>query len=579
MNPRPDSPGPTESERSEPRLLAHWVVPGLILTAGMVVAVAVASFGNAPASDTVVLVATALGGAAVAVAVVLLITASRPRTTVGTQAAAVALASVSATIVGVLAGARAMFISSHDLTALGVIVATATGAGLTVAWRLGTKVDNDVHRLTRLSERLAAGESAEVPAMRIRELDRLGGDLVSMADRLAEAHDRELALERSRSELVAWISHDLRSPLAAIRAMAEAIEDGVVSDPAEVHRYLHSIGEETERLAALVDDLFELSKVASGLVEFRSSRVSVGEILRCRPTASPWSPKPTGRAAVAADGAHRFPGGAVRIAGRDRAGAAEPARQRDPSHPEGGVVSIEVSEVANAVEVSVIDQCGGIPAPDLERVFDVAFRGDNARRPRWRGRRTRPRRRAGADRGAGRINCGVQPCGRLLFLGAAPHCRSSLGRGRPIGRTSVSRRLVRHEQSAHVTDRSDRAPDGAGDLGGPDPGPVVDDDLGDPPSLTRGRQHHLQWPAGSTVTETEGPELVGPRTRIGPRSDSSTPVRRRSSAAMKRFARRAWAGQAPRSALGLRGRDPPNRRSRDRPPWGVGGDRSWHRRP
>ena len=120
-----------------------------------------------------------------------------------------------------------MFISSHDLTALGVIVATATGAGLTVAWRLGTKVDNDVHRLTRLSERLAAGESAEVPAMRIRELDRLGGDLVSMADRLAEAHDRELALERSRSELVAWISHDLRSPLAAIRAMAEAIEDGV----------------------------------------------------------------------------------------------------------------------------------------------------------------------------------------------------------------------------------------------------------------------------------------------------------------------------------------------------------------
>ena len=381
MNPRPDSPGPTESDRSEPRLLAHWVIPGLILTAGMVVAVAVASFGNAPASDTVVLVATALGGAAVAVAVVLLITASRPRTTVGTQAAAVALASVSATIVGVLAGARAMFISSHDLTALGVIVATATGAGLTVAWRLGTKVDDDVHRLTRLSERLAAGESAEVPALRIRELDRLGGDLVSMADRLAEAHDRELALERSRSELVAWISHDLRSPLAAIRAMAEAIEDGVVSDPAEVHRYLHSIGEETERLAALVDDLFELSKVASGLVEFRSSRVSVGEILRV---------SAHGVALVAeADGVelqlppteHTDSMGELFVSQAETVRVLRNLLDNAIRHtPEGGVVSIEVSEVANAVEVSVIDQCGGIPAPDLERVFDVAFRGDNARR-------------------------------------------------------------------------------------------------------------------------------------------------------------------------------------------------------
>ncbi len=370
--------GRTRPPRSA--FVRHWVVPVLILGAGIAVAVAVATVGGAPASDTLGLVATALGGAAVVVAIAVALGASRRTTSVGVQAAAVALASVSATIVGVLAGARAMFISSHDLTALGVIVATATGAGLTVAWRLGTRVDDDVRRLTGLSERLADGEQAEVPPMRTAEFGHLGTDLVSMADRLAEAHERELALERSRRELVAWISHDLRSPLAGIRAMAEAIEDGVVDDRDEVERYLRSIGEETERLAALVDDLFELSRVSSGLVEFRCSRVGVGELLRA---------SVQGVAPVAeAEGVDlRLPPDALTDA-LDDLHVSQPETVRVLRNlldnairhtPSGGVVSIEVSASPSALDVSVIDQCGGIPVPDLERVFDVAFRGDNAR--------------------------------------------------------------------------------------------------------------------------------------------------------------------------------------------------------
>ena len=71
-------------------------------------------------------------------------------------------------------------------------------------------------------------------------------------------------IEASRRELVAWVSHDLRTPLAGMRAMAEALEDGVVTDPATVADYHRRIRVETDRMAQLVDDLFELSRINAG---------------------------------------------------------------------------------------------------------------------------------------------------------------------------------------------------------------------------------------------------------------------------------------------------------------------------
>ena len=85
-----------------------------------------------------------------------------------------------------------------------------------------------------------------------------------MQQRLAESRTRERALESSRRDLVAWVSHDLRTPLAGLRAMAEALEDGVVDDEAGRARYHRQIRVESDRLAAMVDDLFELSRIQSG---------------------------------------------------------------------------------------------------------------------------------------------------------------------------------------------------------------------------------------------------------------------------------------------------------------------------
>ena len=96
------------------------------------------------------------------------------------------------------------------------------------------------------------------------ELAALHDDLTSVADRLAAARQRERLLDASRRELVAWVSHDLRSPVASIRAMAEALEDGIVDDQADIDRYHEAIRREAVRLGLLVDDLFELSRISSG---------------------------------------------------------------------------------------------------------------------------------------------------------------------------------------------------------------------------------------------------------------------------------------------------------------------------
>ncbi len=95
------------------------------------------------------------------------------------------------------------------------------------------------------------------------------GALDAVSVRLEEAQARERGLEKSRRELVAGVSHDLRTPLAAVRAMAEALEDGLVADNHEVVRYVERIRREVDRISELVDDLFELSRIEAGALELQ----------------------------------------------------------------------------------------------------------------------------------------------------------------------------------------------------------------------------------------------------------------------------------------------------------------------
>src|SRR5438309_1414934 len=120
------------------------------------------------------------------------------------------------------------------------------------------------------ARRLAGGDlSARVQSGSADEIGQLAAAFDDMAERLEQSFGRERALEAGRRELISAVSHDLRTPLATTRAMVEALADKVVTEPADVQRYLELILKETQHLGRLIDDLFELSQIDSGALRLR----------------------------------------------------------------------------------------------------------------------------------------------------------------------------------------------------------------------------------------------------------------------------------------------------------------------
>lgn len=192
-----------------------------------------------------------------------------------------------------------------------------------------------------------------------------------------QARERERAAEAARRELVAWISHDLRTPLAGIRAMAEALADGLVG-PGEVHSYAGRISNESTRLSGMVDDLFELSKITAGALRLTLSAVPLRDVVSDSVAAAlPVARRK--RVRVYAD-VRAWPvvlGSDPELARIVRNLLSNAIRHTPPD----GSVMVGLGVIGDEALLHVDDACGGIPEHELSRVFDVAFRGTAARMP------------------------------------------------------------------------------------------------------------------------------------------------------------------------------------------------------
>lgn len=193
-----------------------------------------------------------------------------------------------------------------------------------------------------------------------------------------EARERERAAEASRRELVAWISHDLRTPLAGIRAMTEALADGVVSAPAEVGGYARRIDAETRRLSGMVDDLFELSRITAGALQLTMSEVPLQDIVADALVAQvPVAQRKRVKVLANADSWPIVIGSDPELARIVRNLVSNAIRHTPPD----GTVAVQIGVDQGQAVLAVDDGCGGIPENELSRVFEVAFRGTSARTP------------------------------------------------------------------------------------------------------------------------------------------------------------------------------------------------------
>jgi signal transduction histidine kinase len=280
---------------------------------------------------------------------------------------ALALIAVGLPLAAVLASGVLMFDSGHDLTVLAAASASATAA-LVGALLVARSVAGPVARVRRASEELAGGDlSVRAPETGPAELSDLGASFNRMAGELERLFD-------ARRELVAHASHDLRTPLASLQAMLEAVEDGLA--PAE--QYLPAMGEQVRHLGRLVDDLFELARIDAGqlTLELRDVRLD-GLVASCV------------RGVTASAEAR-----GVRV--ESRIDAAAPPARCAPEHvervllnllanalrhtPGDGAVAVLLEAEGDGVRLSVEDTGDGIAPDQLERAFERFWRADSARR-------------------------------------------------------------------------------------------------------------------------------------------------------------------------------------------------------
>ncbi len=283
--------------------------------------------------------------------------------------------SVLTVVAGMIGTARAMFLSAHDFGVVLLVCIPSAVVAILLGLLLAREVVDEARDVQEAARAMAEGEPPSPPPLSTTELAAVSRELEETSKRWAESREREAALEAARHELVAWISHDLRSPLAGVRAMAEALEDDVAQDPARYHRQIRS---EVDRLSAMVSDLLQLSRLHAGTRLTSREPVVIGDVLSDALASADAVAQTRG---VTLSGA--APDGLVLYADpRDVARVLDNLVGNAIRHTRaGGSVEVQVRRIGSEVVISVQDECGGMADADLDRVFEVGWRGTHARTP------------------------------------------------------------------------------------------------------------------------------------------------------------------------------------------------------
>jgi signal transduction histidine kinase len=338
---------------------------GLVIAVGAAVAfvVVAASLGLKPAAETALMLA-AFGAAGLAGAELIVSNRARfgplPR-----QMVAMLGVAFGQMIAIVVAFALLMFVSAEDAVLIMLAVAFSAAIGIRASQLMLADVLSDVGEVRDALIAVGAGDRDLRVSNGAR--DEIG-ELAEAADAMIRRLD---AAERARRDLVAAVSHDLRTPVTSLRVLTEAIEDDVV-DEGDRRRYLSSMRTHVSALGALIDDLFELSRLEAGDIEWSVSQVELSELvsetvdaMRVQADAA--------RVNVVAD----VPGDLAPATGNPEKlqrvlfNLIQNAIRHTPAD---GSIAVRAEALGNRVEVEVEDNGVGIPPEERAHVFEPSYR-------------------------------------------------------------------------------------------------------------------------------------------------------------------------------------------------------------
>jgi signal transduction histidine kinase len=279
--------------------------------------------------------------------------------------------------------AQLMFASEHDLMLAIVLLVFAGGIAMILGYFLSSTVTERIHLLKGAAERLAKGDlQTRVPVDGRDEVAALSATFNQMAEQLQAADKKQRELEDLRRDLIAWVSHDLQTPLTSMRAILEALTDGVVEEPEMVKRYLLTAQRDVMSLSALIDDLFQMSQLDTGGFPLHRAPSSLRDLVS--DTLESFS-QLARQHEITLEGHVESDVDPVymdtQAIGRVLNNLISNALRHTPGN---GRISVWVRRGASGVEVTVSDTGEGIRDQDIPHIFERFYRGD-ASRSRQRG--------------------------------------------------------------------------------------------------------------------------------------------------------------------------------------------------
>lgn len=272
-----------------------------------------------------------------------------------------------------LVGAWSMFISTHDTQFVIILTALATVLAVGLVQLLGSPLLRDLTRISEAAERVGDGDlTARTDLARPDELGELGSAFDSMADRIEKTAAERDRVEQERRFVISSLSHDARTPLTAMRAAVEALQDGMAADP---ERYLASIEHDLRSIEAIVENLFVLAKLESQQLQPHIESIDLAAVASAAANAiDPLAQKHDVSLRVMAAGPVRAQGARIeteRMIGNLLANAIR------HSPPDGEVI---IETTGNPLPtLSVCDEGPGFEADFVDLVFEQFVRVDPAR--------------------------------------------------------------------------------------------------------------------------------------------------------------------------------------------------------
>jgi len=268
---------------------------------------------------------------------------------------------------------QVMFLSGHDAILAGLAAIYSALLGLWAGRLLSHRVIDDIDALRAGLAAVGSGErEVDLHVGGLDELAQVAAEVEAMVGRLAAAEERREESEGARRSLIAAVSHDLRTPVTALRLLAEAVDDEI-GDPDTSREYVRRLGVHIRALGGLIDDLFELTQIEAGAVTWTMSLIDLDELVEDTVAAM----QPAAEAGGVAVQAQIDPALVPARANPERIqrvlfNLIQNALRHTPAD---GSVTVRAAPAGEGIEIEVADTGPGIAAADRERIFEPFQQG------------------------------------------------------------------------------------------------------------------------------------------------------------------------------------------------------------